>query len=101
MGNTTKEIKKQPNEDNSKFLFTSVLTRNSYDFLYVIGKGGFGKVSKHLNLGMESVIQKKQEILCLKRDVKSEDRRKEESKLSQVRKRTSFKNQTSVEKFLK
>ena len=28
----------------SKIVIYQALTRNSYDFLYVIGKGGFGKV---------------------------------------------------------
>lgn len=32
----------------SKILYNQVLTRNSYDFLYVIGKGGFGKVNSQL-----------------------------------------------------
>lgn len=45
MGPTT--IKKAPIEENRKFLLKYiVLTRNSYDFLYVVGKGGFGKVFK-------------------------------------------------------
>ena len=54
------------------------MSKNNFDFKYVIGRGGFGKVSLllytqfasiFLNLGMESRVSQDQADLCYERDV--------------------------------
>ncbi len=40
-------------EDNTAVQGSVILTKSSFDFLYVIGKGGFGKVNL-VNTGLES-----------------------------------------------
>ncbi len=53
---------------------TGKLNRNFFDFQYVIGKGGFGKVSlnynqKNILIGVESMLQKNRKNICYKRNV--------------------------------
>ena len=58
------------------------INRNFFDFQYIIGKGGFGKVTNNLyniiilfNKGMESCLQNNREDLCNKGNVKSKNNR--------------------------
>ena len=53
---------------------TGKLNRNFFYFQYVIGKGGFGKVSlnynqKNILIGVESMLQKNRKNICYKRNV--------------------------------
>ena len=53
---------------------TGKLNRNFFDFQYVIGKGGFGKVSlnynqKNILIGVESMLQKNRKNIRYKRNV--------------------------------
>lgn len=50
------------------------LQRNSFDFLYVIGKGGFGKVKLiFYKVGMESKFQKIKKTIRFKRNVQTKN----------------------------
>lgn len=49
MGNKLTQDKNK--EDQSKFyLMYNLVTRNHFEFLYVVGKGGFGKVKINLEI---------------------------------------------------
>jgi len=43
-------------KDRSQMKIYINLQKNSFDFLYVIGKGGFGKVKFLCKIGMESLF---------------------------------------------
>ena len=61
------------NGNNNKHIYLN-LQRNSFDFLYVIGKGGFGKVNFTYKIkGLESFFKKIQTAICLKGNVQSEN----------------------------
>ena len=56
------------NKNNTKIHNTNTLNKNMFEFNFVIGKGGFGKVWR--------VKEKKNKrIICFKRDVKNKNNR--------------------------
>ena len=80
------------------------MSKNNFVFHYVIGRGGFGKVSSHLKIithihwliGLESWEEKDRVIVRYERNVQSKNHNKEISKLGNEWKKTTCSVKTSV-----
>jgi hypothetical protein len=59
MGNKHNQAIAAKEKEESKKIYNiniGLVTKNHFDFMYVVGRGGFGKVSFIYKLGLESLL---------------------------------------------